>query len=72
MTELQFVDVFRTAHPWSTSEKGHRLGQGPELAVDEFGWVKRLEPGCHAEAMLCTISGGHYPKLKATLQWARQ
>jgi hypothetical protein len=45
----------------SARKKGAGWGQGPELAIDEFGWVKRLEPGCYAEAMLCTISGGHYP-----------
>jgi hypothetical protein len=61
MTELPFVDVFRTARPWISQKKGAGWGQGPELAVDEFGWVKQLEPGCYAEAMLCTISGGHYP-----------
>ena len=61
MTELPFVDVFRTARPWISQKKGAGWGQGPELAVDEFGWVKRLEPGCYAEVMLCTISGGHYP-----------
>jgi hypothetical protein len=61
MTELPFVDVFRTARPWISQKKGAGWGQGPELALDEFGWVKRLEPGCYAEAMLCTISGGHYP-----------
>jgi hypothetical protein len=31
------------------------------LALDEFGWVQSLPPGCYAEAMLCTIRGGHYP-----------
>jgi hypothetical protein len=61
MTELPFVDVFRTARPWISQKKGAGWGQGPELALDEFGWVKRLEPGCYAEAMLCTISGGHFP-----------
>jgi len=51
MTELPFVDVFRTARPWISQKKGAGWGQGPELAVDEFGWVKRLEAGCYAEAM---------------------
>ena len=23
--------------------------------------VKKLEPACYAETMLCTIQGGHYP-----------
>lgn len=61
MTELPFVDVFRTSRPWISQQKGAAWGQGSELAVDELGWVKRLDPGCYAESMLCTISGGHYP-----------
>ena len=61
MTELPFVDVFRTSRPWISQRNGAGWGQGPELALDESGWVKKLEPGCYAESMLCTISGGHYP-----------
>jgi hypothetical protein len=60
-TELPFVDVFRTSRTWVSQKKGAAWGQGPELALDEWGWVKKLEPGCFAEAMLCTIGGGHYP-----------
>ena len=61
MTELPFVDVFRTSRPWISQKNGAGWGQGPELALDESGWVKKLEPGCYAESMLCTIGGGHYP-----------
>lgn len=61
MTELPFVDVFRNSRPWVSQKQGAGWGQGPELALDEFGWVKKLGPGCYAETMLCTISGGHYP-----------
>jgi len=61
MTELPFVDVFRTSRPWISQKKGAAWGQGPELELDEWGWVKRLEPNCYAETMLCTIGGGHYP-----------
>ncbi len=60
-TELPFVDAFRTSRPWISQRKGAGWGQGPELAVDELGWVKRLEPGCYAESMLCTVRNGHYP-----------
>ena len=60
-TELPFVDVFRTSRPWISQREGAGWGQGPELDVDDFGWVKELQPGCYAESMLCTISGGHYP-----------
>ena len=60
-TELPFVDVFRQSRVWISQKQGTAWGKGPELALDEFGWVKKLEPGCFAESMLCTISGGHYP-----------
>lgn len=61
MTELPFVDVFRNSRMWISQKKGAAWGAGPKLALDEFGWVTKLEPGCYAEAMVCTISGGHYP-----------
>lgn len=61
MTELPFVDVFRTSRQWISQKQGAPWGKGPELAVDEWGWVKKMEPGCYAETMLCTIQGGHYP-----------
>lgn len=60
-TELPFVDVFRMSRTWVSQKKGAAWGQGPELSIDDLGWVKKLEPGCFAESMLCTISGGHYP-----------
>jgi hypothetical protein len=60
-TELPFVDVFRMARPWISQRKGTGWGKGPPLALDEHGWVTRLEPGCWAETLLCTIPGGHYP-----------
>ena len=61
MTELPFVDVFRTSRQWISQRQGASWGKGPELAIDELGWVKTIEPGCYAETMLCTIQGGHYP-----------
>lgn len=61
MTELPFVDVFRTSRPWISQKKGTAWGQGPALEIDALGWVKRLELGCYAESMLCTIPAGHYP-----------
>ncbi|MBX9623561.1 MAG: hypothetical protein K2X82_07080, partial [Gemmataceae bacterium] len=60
-TELPFVDVFRLARPWVGQAKGKPWGQGPKPELDANGWVKRLEPGCWAEAPVCTITGGHYP-----------
>lgn len=60
-TELPFVDVFRMSRDWVSQKKGEGWGKGPELEIDAHGWVKRLEPDCWAETLLCTIDGGHYP-----------
>ena len=60
-TELPFVDVFRLSRHWISQRQGEKWGKGPELALDERGWVTRLEPGCWADTPLCTIQGGHYP-----------
>lgn len=61
MTELPFVDVFRTSRPWISQREGAGWGEGPPLATDANGWVTRLEPGCYAETLMCTIDGGRYP-----------
>jgi hypothetical protein len=60
-TELPFVDVFHFSRPWISQRKGAAFGKGPALDLDQHGWVKKLEPGCYAETLLCTIKGGHYP-----------
>jgi hypothetical protein len=68
-TELPFVDVFRMSREWISQKEGAGWGQGPKLDLDEQGWVKRLEPGCWAETLLCTIDGGHYPSGDYTVLW---
>lgn len=60
-TELPFVDVFRLSREWISQKEGEGWGKGPKLHLDAHGWVRRLEPGCWAETLLCTIEGGHYP-----------
>lgn len=60
-TELPFTDVFRLSREWISQRKGAGWGQGPRLERDADGWVKRLEPDCYAETLLCTIDGGRYP-----------
>jgi len=60
-TELPFIDVFRLARTWISQREGDGWGRGPQLALDEHGWVTRLESNCWAETPLCTIEGGHYP-----------
>ncbi len=60
-SELPFVDVFRLSRPWISQKKGASWGQGPQLALDEHGWVKKLAADCWAETPLCTIDDGRYP-----------
>jgi len=60
-TELPLVDVFRLSRPWISQKEGAPWGQGPDLALDEHGWVKQLGPDCRAETLMCTIPPGHYP-----------
>jgi len=60
-TELPFVDVFRLSRRWISQREGAPWGAGPELDLDEHGWIRRLEPHCWADTPLCTIRGGHYP-----------
>jgi hypothetical protein len=66
-TELPFVDAFRLSRTWISQKEGAPWGKGPELAVDERGWVKSLEPGTWAETLLCTIDDGHYPAGRYTV-----
>lgn len=60
-TEIPFVDVFRMSREWVSQREGASWGQGPKLALDEHGWVKRLAPGTWAETPMNTIEGDHYP-----------
>ncbi|NDK15281.1 MAG: hypothetical protein COZ06_04325 [Armatimonadetes bacterium CG_4_10_14_3_um_filter_66_18] len=71
-TELPFVDVFRLSRPWISQRQGAGWGKGPELALDEHGWVKKLDEGCYAETPLCTIDGGHYPSGRYTVLYDGQ
>lgn len=66
-TELPFVDVFRLSRAWISQRQGAAWGKGPQLALDERGWVTRLEPNCWAETPLCTVEAGHYPSGRYTV-----
>lgn len=60
--ELPFVDVFKMARTWVSQRPGAPWGSGPALDLDEHGWIKSLAPGCSADALMCTIERGHYPR----------
>jgi hypothetical protein len=66
-TEQAFVNVFRLSRPWVSQREGAEWGGGPQLDLDQHGWVKRLEPGCAAETILCNVADGHYPSGRYTV-----
>ncbi len=61
-SELPFVDAFRMSRPWISQREGAKFGGGPLLDVDAFGWVRKLQPECWAETLLCTDLEGHAPR----------
>lgn len=54
-SELPFVDIFRLSRQWISQQQGKPWGQGPKLELDEHGWVKRLESGCHVTSPVLTV-----------------
>lgn len=57
-TELAFVDVFHLSSAWISHGPN---GTHPRLDLDEHGWIKRLDTGVTATALMCSFPGGHYP-----------
>lgn len=71
-SEMPFSNVFRISREWISQKEGEGWGKGPKLDLDEYGWVKHLEPGCSAETVLCCIDGGHYPSGDYTVYYEGQ
>ena len=65
--ELAVVDAFRLSRGWISQQEGKPFGEGPKLALDASGWVKRLEPKCRADAYLVTIDS--VPPGQWTVHW---
>lgn len=60
--EQPFGDFFRLSRRWISQREGAGWGAGPALDLDPRGWIRRLEPGCHADTPLCSLDPGeHYP-----------
>jgi hypothetical protein len=55
-SELPFVDVFRLSREWISQKEGEGWGKGPQLQLDEQGWVKKLESGAWAETPMNTVT----------------
>jgi hypothetical protein len=60
-SELPFSDVFRLSREWISQREGADFGKGPALDLDARGWVRRLAPGCSADAALLVGIEGHVP-----------
>ena len=61
-TELPFVDVFKTARPWSSQREGATSDHegGGILKLTPEGQIAAFEPGQYATTLLLD-NGGHYP-----------
>ena len=55
------------SRPWTSQKQDEPWGRGPKLALDENGWVQKLDKDCWAESPLCTIPEGHYPSGEYTV-----
>lgn len=60
-TEQPFVDIFTLSRDWVSQKSSGGWGNGPELKLDEQGWVKELSPGCRATRIICSLEKGEYP-----------
>ncbi|MAX25381.1 MAG: hypothetical protein CMJ19_12845 [Phycisphaeraceae bacterium] len=68
-TELPLKDVFKMSRNWISQRQGQSWGKGPELTLDEHGYVTQLDKGCYVETPMRTIDGGHYPSGRYVLTY---
>jgi hypothetical protein len=59
-TENPFIDFFKQSQPFKPQRKGSGYGKGGVLDLDANGWIRNLEPGQWADALMCR-SLGYYP-----------
>jgi len=59
-TELVFNDHFKRARQWISNNRKH------PLAIDEHGWVKKLNPGQTARSYIFAGFRGHFPSQQFT------
>ncbi|MFG0250031.1 MAG: hypothetical protein ACF8OB_14175, partial [Phycisphaeraceae bacterium JB051] len=71
-TELPLKDVFKMSRNWISQRQGQSWGKGPDLALDEQGYVTKLDDGCYVETPMRTIDGGHYPSGRYVLTYKGQ
>ena len=51
-TEWVFVDAFKMSRTWTSQRDGLGWGQGGALDLDDNGWVRSLQPGQSADALM--------------------
>jgi hypothetical protein len=60
-TEQPFVDFFKQSRDWVSQSPSGDWGTGPQLVLDEQGWIKELAPNCRATRIIATYEKGEYP-----------
>lgn len=61
-TELPFVDTFRLSRRWISQESGKGWAKGPELDIDDRGWLRSLPEGeAFAQTLIMNFRGHKIP-----------
>jgi len=60
-SELVFTDHFKRARQWTSNNRKH------PLAIDEHGWVKKLDPGQTAQSYIFAGFKDHFPSQEFTI-----
>lgn len=58
-SEQPFVDFFAMSRDW-ISQSATGWGSGPQLNLDEHGWIKALPEGTRATRIICSLDKGQY------------
>jgi hypothetical protein len=66
----EFVDIFSKALRWRSSySPDGEWGEGPELDLDDHGWVRSLPEGVQANTLILYESNGEYPAGEYVVLW---
>ncbi len=60
-SEFPFVNLMYQSSEWVSQPVNGDWGNGPKLALDDHGWIKKLETGCKATKILTSLDNAQYP-----------
>jgi hypothetical protein len=61
-TEIVFKNIFKQSRQWTSQVEGQPYNSGPQLSLDENGWVTKLDSDTQfAESLMMVDIDGHVP-----------